>query len=34
MFEIFRDMTPITEAEKQSMEKIKVLHKRLMSDDD
>ena len=33
MFEIFRDMTPITEEEKQSMEQTKVLHKRLMSDD-
>ena len=30
MFEIFRDMTPITEEEKQSMEKVKVLYKRLM----
>ncbi len=34
MFEIFRDMTPITEDEKQSMEKVKVLYKRLMSESD
>ena len=34
MFEIFRDRTPITEEEKQSMEKVKVLYKRLMSEDD
>ena len=34
MFEIFRDMTPITEEEKQSMEKAKVLYKRLMSEND
>lgn len=33
MFEIFRDMTPITEEEKQSMEQAKVLYKRLMSED-
>ena len=33
MFEIFKDMTPITEDEKQSMEKVKVLYKRLMSED-
>ena len=31
MFEIFRDMTPITEEEKKSMERAKVLYKRLMS---
>ena len=31
MFEIFRDMTPVTEEEKKSMERAKVLYKRLMS---
>ena len=34
MFKIFRDMTPITKEEKNSLEKAKVLRKRLMSDDD
>ena len=33
MFEIFRDMTPITDEEKQSMEQAKVLYRRLMSED-
>ena len=32
MFEIFRDMTSITEEEKQSMEKTRVLYKRLISE--
>ena len=31
MFEIFRDMTPITEEEKQLMEEAKVLYKKLTS---
>ena len=31
MFGIFRDMTPITEEEKKTMERAKVLYKRLMS---
>ena len=34
MFEIFFFFFPITEEEKQSMEKVKVLYKRLMSEDD
>ena len=34
MFEIFRDMTPITEEEKQAMEKVKVLYKRLISEEE
>lgn len=34
MFEIFRDMTSITEEEKQSMEKTRVLYKRLISECD
>lgn len=33
MFEIFRDMTPITEEEKESMGKAKTLYKDLMSKD-
>ena len=33
MFEIFRDMTPITEEEKQLQEKAKVLYKKLISED-
>ena len=33
MFEIFRDMTPITKEEKHSMEKTKILHRRLTSED-
>lgn len=33
MFEIFRDMNPITDEEKQSMEQAKVLYRRLMSED-
>ena len=33
MFEIFRDMTPITEDEKQVMRKNKMLYKRLISGD-
>ena len=33
MFEIFRDMTPITDEEKQLMEQAKVLYRRLMSED-
>ena len=34
MFEIFKDMTPITDEEKKEMEKARVLLKRLMSEDD
>ena len=34
MFKIFKDMTPITDEEKQKMEKAKVLYKRLMSKED
>ena len=34
MFEIFRDMTPINDEEKQEMKKNKVLYKRLMSKND
>ena len=34
MFEIFRDMTPIIDEEKQSMEQAKVLYRRLMSESD
>ena len=34
MFKIFRDMTPLSEEEKQEMEKVKVLYKRLMSKKD
>ncbi len=33
MFEVFRDMTPMNDEEKQSMEQAKVLYKRLMSED-
>lgn len=34
MFEIFRDMTPITKEEKESMSKAKVLLKKIMKDED
>ena len=33
MFKIFRDITPITEEEKNEVKKAKILLKRLMSDD-
>ena len=33
MFEIFKDMTPITDEEKKSMKKAKILYRRLMSED-
>ena len=34
MFEIFKDMTPVTEEEKQIAEKLEAWYKRLMSSDD
>ena len=34
MFEIFKDMTPITGEEKKEMKKARLLLKRLMSEDD
>lgn len=34
MFEIFRDMTPITKEEKKSMGKAKVLLRKIMKDED
>ena len=34
MFEIFKDMTPITKEEKQDMKRVKVLHKKLMSENE
>ena len=34
MFEIFRDKTPITKEEKESMSKAKVLLKKIMKDED
>lgn len=32
MFEIFKDMTPVTEEEKESMSQAKKLYKKLMND--
>lgn len=34
MFEIFRDMTPITKEEKESMGKAKVLLRKMLKDED
>ena len=34
MFEIFRDTTPLTDEEKQEMGRVKVLYKRLISEED
>jgi len=33
MFEIFKDMPPLTNEEKKEMEKVKVLYKRLISEE-